>query len=206
MGLLNNKCGLIMGVANERSVAWGIAKAAFENGANLAFTYQIEAFKKRIEPLAKKVNSNIIIECDVAKKDAVKTTFKELKSFWKNIDFVVHAIGFSNKEELQGPYYKTTRNNFLETLLVSSFSFTEVAFEAKKLMNEGGSILTLSYLGGQRTAPNYNVMGLAKAALESSTRYLAVDLGKKKYTRKHNISWTYENFGRISHKRSKTHL
>jgi enoyl-[acyl-carrier protein] reductase I len=182
MGILTGKKGLIMGVANERSAAWGIAEAAAAQGAELAFTYQIEGFRKRIEPLAASIGSKLLIECDVAKPNAIKQSFVELRKYWDQLDFAVHAIGFSDKSELKGPYYNTSRENFEQTLLISAFSFTELAAEARHMMPEhGGALLTLSYLGGVRTTPNYNVMGVAKAALEASTRYLAVDLGR------HNI-------------------
>ena len=178
MGILNGKRGLIMGVANEKSAAWGIAKVAAEQGAELAFTYQIEAFEKRLRPLAESVGSDKLYECDVEAEGAVKATFAALAKDWPSIDFVVHAIGFSDKSELKGAYYNTSRANFEKTMLISAFSFTEVAQAARPMMQErGGSLVTLSYLGGVRTTPNYNVMGVAKAALEASTRYLAVDLG-----------------------------
>lgn len=180
MGILAGKKGLIMGVANERSAAWGIAEAAAAQGAELAFTYQIEGFKKRLEPLAASIGSDILIECDVAAENGIKSAFTQLRQQWDRLDFAVHAIGFSDKSELKGPYYNTSRDNFEQTLLVSAFSFTELAAEARHMMPEqGGSLLTLSYLGGVRTTPNYNVMGVAKAALEASTRYLAVDLGRQ---------------------------
>ena len=177
MGILSGKRGLIMGVANERSAAWGIAAAAASHGAELAFTYQIEGFRKRLEPLAASIGSSLLIECDVAEDGAIAKSFAELSTSWDNLDFVVHAIGFSDKSELKGAYYNTSRQNFADTMLVSAFSFTEVAAAARKMMPNGGSLLTMSYLGGVRTSPNYNVMGVAKAALEASTRYLAVDLG-----------------------------
>ncbi len=179
MGILSGKRGLIMGVANERSAAWGIAQVAAQQGAELAFTYQIDSFKKRLAPLAASVGSDILIPCDVAEEGAVKTCFAALREHWDNIDFAVHAIGFSDKSELKGPYYNTSRDNFAQTMLVSAFSFTEMAAAAMQMMPHGGSLLTLSYLGGVRTTPNYNVMGVAKAALEASTRYLAVDLGRR---------------------------
>ena len=180
MGILAGKKGLIMGVANERSAALGIAEAAAAQGAELAFTYQIEGFKKRLEPLAASIGSDILIECDVAAENGIKSAFTQLRQHWDQLDFAVHAIGFSDKSELKGPYYNTSRDNFEQTLLVSAFSFTELAAEARQMMPEqGGSLLTLSYLGGVRTTPNYNVMGVAKAALEASTRYLAVDLGRQ---------------------------
>lgn len=179
MGILAGKKGLIMGVANERSAAWGIAKAAAAEGAELAFTYQIEGFKKRLEPLAASIGSDILIECDVAAEDGIKSAFTRLREHWDQLDFAVHAIGFSDKSELKGAYYNTSRDNFEQTMLVSAFSFTELAAEARHMMPKtGGALLTLSYLGGVRTTPNYNVMGVAKAALEASTRYLAVDLGR----------------------------
>ena len=177
MGILSGKRGLIMGVANERSAAWGIAAAAASHGAELAFTYQIEGFRKRLEPLAASIGSSLLIECDVAEDGAIAKSFAELSTSWDSLDFVVHAIGFSDKSELKGAYYNTSRQNFADTMLVSAFSFTEVAAAARKMMPNGGSLLTRSYLGGVRTSPNYNVMGVAKAALEASTRYLAVDLG-----------------------------
>ena len=177
MGILSGKRGLIMGVANERSAAWGIAATAAKHGAELAFTYQIEGFRKRLEPLAASIGSSLLIECDVAEDGAIAKSFAELSTSWDSLDFVVHAIGFSDKSELKGAYYNTSRQNFADTMLVSAFSFTEVAAAARKMMPNGGSLLTMSYLGGVRTSPNYNVMGVAKAALEASTRYLAVDLG-----------------------------
>ena len=177
MGILSGKRGLIMGVANERSAAWGIAAAAASHGAELAFTYQVEGFRKRLEPLAASIDSSLLIECDVAEDGAIAKSFAELSTSWDSLDFVVHAIGFSDKSELKGAYYNTSRQNFADTMLVSAFSFTEVAAAARKMMPNGGSLLTMSYLGGVRTSPNYNVMGVAKAALEASTRYLAVDLG-----------------------------
>ena len=179
MGILSGKRGLIMGVANERSAAWGIAAAAASHGAELAFTYQIEGFRKRLEPLAASIGSSLLIECDVAEDGAIAKSFAELSTSWDSLDFVVHAIGFSDKSELKGAYYNTSRQNFADTMLVSAFSFTEVAAAARKMMPNGGSLLTMSYLGGVRTSPNYNVMGVAKAALEASTRYLAVDLGNE---------------------------
>lgn len=178
MGILSGKYGLIMGVANERSAAWGIAKAAAEQGAELAFTYQNEGLKKRLDPLMKSINSDISIECDVALEGSIGSVFAILKEKWPRLDFAVHAIGFSDKSELKGPYYNTSRDNFAKTMLISAFSFTELAAEARAMMSQGGSLLTLSYLGGVRPTPNYNVMGVAKAALEASTRYLAVDLGR----------------------------
>ena len=176
-GLLAGKRGLIMGVANERSSAWGIAAAAAAAGAELAFTYQMEGFGKRLRPLAESVGSNLMVECDVAEEGAVAGAFDWLAGHWSGVDFVVHALAFSDKTELKGAYFNTSRRNFIDTMMVSAFSFTEVAQAARGMMPDGGSLLTLSYIGAQRISPNYNVMGVAKAALESSVRYLAVDLG-----------------------------
>ena len=176
-GLLAGKRGLIMGVANERSSAWGIAAAAAQQGAELAFTYQMEGFGKRLRPLAESVGSDLMVECDVAHEGAVKGAFDWLAGHWPHIDFVVHALAFSDKNELKGGYLNTSRHNFTDTMMVSAFSFTEVAQAARQMMPDGGALLTLSYIGAQRISPNYNVMGVAKAALESSVRYLAVDLG-----------------------------
>jgi len=179
MTVLSGKRGLILGVANENSAAWGIAKQAYKLGAKLAFTYQMPAFKKRLAPLAESVESDLLIECDVNEELAAKETIEVLSSHWTEIDFVVHSLGFSDKNELRGAYYDTSRENFKKTMLISAFSFTELAQASFPLMPKGGSLLTLSYLGGVRTTPNYNVMGVAKAALEASVRYLAVDLGEK---------------------------
>ena len=179
MGLLSGKKGLIMGVANERSIAWGIAKACSSEGAKLAFTYQGEALKKRIVPLADSVGSNFTLECDVADQLAVKETFSKIKNEWKDIDFLVHAIGFSDKNELRGRYVDTSKQNFLSTMDISVYSLTAVTQEAEKIMSNGGSVLTLTYYGSEKVLPHYNVMGVAKAALEASVRYMAMDLGKK---------------------------
>lgn len=177
MGILAGKNGLIVGVANERSAAWGIAKAAHQHGANLAFSYQMDAFKKRLEPLAGEVGSDILLPCDLAEDGAADRLIAALGQHWNRLDFVVHAVGFSDKAELKGPYFNTSRANFEQTLLISAFSLTELTKAAVPMMTGGGAVLTLSYLGGVRTTPNYNVMGVAKAALEASVRYLAVDLG-----------------------------
>ena len=179
MGLLSGKKGLIMGVANERSIAWGIAKACSSQGAKLAFTYQGEALKKRIIPLAESVGSNFTFECDVADQHAIKETFAKIKDELNDIDFLVHAIGFSDKNELRGRYVDTSKQNFLTTMDISVYSFTAVTQEAEKIMPQGGSILTLTYYGSEKVLPHYNVMGVAKAALEASVRYMAMDLGKK---------------------------
>ena len=176
-GLLAGKRGLIMGVANERSSAWGIAAAAAQQGAELAFTYQMEGFGKRLRPLAESVGSELMVECDVAHEGAVGKAFDWLAGHWSSVDFVVHALAFSDKNELKGGYLNTSRQNFNETMMISAFSFTEVAQAARQMMPDGGSLVTLSYIGAQRISPNYNVMGVAKAALEASVRYLANDLG-----------------------------
>ena len=178
MSLMNGKKGLIMGVANERSIAWGIAQKLSEAGAELAFTYLGDALKKRVIPLAEKLNSKITFNCDVENKDDVIKLFEDVKKEWGQIDFVVHAVAFSDKSELSGEYLNTTRENFLRSMLISCFSFTEVAKESSKIMKEGGSMITLSY-EANKAIPNYNVMGVCKAALESSVKYLARDLGAK---------------------------
>lgn len=175
--LMAGKKGLIMGVANDRSIAWGIAKTAHAHGAELAFTYQGEALEKRVRPLAEEIGSQIVLPCDVTDEASVKATFAELEAKWGKLDFVVHAIAFSDKAELDGLYLNTTRANFLKTMDISVYSFTSVAQYAVPLMNEGGSLLTLTYYGAERVMPHYNVMGVAKAALEASVRYLATDLG-----------------------------
>ena len=176
---MNNKKGLIMGVANEKSIAWGIAKALGSQGAKLAFTYQGDPLKKRVEPLAKTVNSDLIIPCDVSDSNSMESAFNLIKDKWGSIDFIVHAIGFSNKDELRGEYLNTSLENFNQTMHISCYSFTEACRLAEPLMKNGGSMLTLTYYGAEQVMPHYNVMGLAKAALESSVRYLAADLGKK---------------------------
>tara|TARA_B100000700_G_scaffold324381_1_gene430389 strand:- start:459 stop:1244 length:786 start_codon:yes stop_codon:yes gene_type:complete len=178
MNLLKGKKGLIMGVANDRSIAWGIAKKLSENGADLAFTYLGDALKKRVVPLAESLKSNFTLSCDVEKKDDVVKTFEEIKKKWKNLDFVVHAIAFSERSELSGEYLNTTRDNFLKSMLISCFSFTEIAKEAAKIMNKGSSLLTLTY-ESTKVIPNYNVMGVCKSALETSVKYIARDLGVK---------------------------
>ena len=177
MSLMKGKKGLIMGVANERSIAWGISQKLAEAGAELAFTYLGDALKKRVIPLAEKLNSKVTFSCDVEKKEEIIKLFEDIKTEWGEIDFVVHAVAFSDKSELSGEYLNTSRENFLRSMLISCFSFTEVAHEAEKLMKNGGSLLTLTYDGSQKYIRNYNVMGVAKAALESSVRYLAADLG-----------------------------
>ena len=176
-GIMAGKRGLIMGVANDRSIAWGIAAAAAAQGAELAFTYQGDALRKRVEPLAASVNSDLVMECDVTDDASMDAVFAELESKWGKIDFILHAIAFSDKEELKGKYVDTSRSNFDRTMDISVYSFTAIAARAAKLMSEGGSMLTLTYYGAERVMPHYNVMGVAKAALEASVRYLAVDLG-----------------------------
>jgi len=178
-GLMSGKRGLIMGLANNRSIAWGIAQALHEQGAELAFTYQGENLEKRMRPLAESLGSNLIVECDVTNEDALDATFAEIEKQWGTLDFVVHAIAFSNKDVLKGRYVDTSPENFAMTMNISCYSFTAVAQRAEKLMPNGGSMVTLSYYGSQRVMPHYNVMGVAKAALESSVRYMAKDLGKK---------------------------
>lgn len=173
------KRGLILGVANERSIAWGIASRLAEAGAELAFTYQIEALGKRVEPLAESVGSSLIFPCDVEDIESVDAVFAGLREAWGQIDFVVHAVAFSDRNQLKGHYADTTRENFVQTMVISCFSFTEIAKRAAAMMPDGGSILTLTFGGSNRVMPNYNVMGLAKAALESSVRYLASDYGEK---------------------------
>ena len=177
-GLMRGKRGLIMGVANDHSIAWGIARELHAHGAELAFTFQGQAFERRVRPLAASLGSDLVLACDVEREDDVRNVFAALEEAWGTIDFVVHAIAYSDKEELKGRYLDTTRDNFNRTLVISCYSFTAVARHATPLMTEGGSLMTLTYLGAERVTPNYNVMGVAKAALESSVRYLAADLGE----------------------------
>ena len=177
--LMQGKKGLIMGVANDKSIAWGIAKSLAENGASIAFTYQGDALKKRVEPLAESVNSDILIPCDVSDSESMQNVFEILKEKWGKIDFLVHGIGFSNKDELRGKYYNTSPENFNQTMHISCYSFTAVAQRAEKLMKDGGSLLTLTYYGAEKVMPHYNVMGIAKAGLETSVKYLAKDLGSQ---------------------------
>src|SRR3954451_11393816 len=178
--LMKGKRGLVMGVANDHSIAWGIAKTLFDHGAELAFTFQGEALGRRVKPLAESLKSKIILPCDVEDVASVDAVFAEIKKQWGTMDFMVHAIGFSDKNELKGRYADTTRANFERTMVISCFSFTEAAKRAADMMPNGGSMITLTYNGGDRAMPNYNVMGLAKAALESSVRYLAVDYGPQR--------------------------
>jgi enoyl-[acyl-carrier protein] reductase I len=176
-GLLAGKRGLIMGVANNRSIAWGIAKACADNGAELALTYQGDALKKRVEPLSAELGAMVAGHCDVTDMDTVDAVFAKLKKDWGRLDFLVHAIAFSDKDELDGRYVETTRENFLRTMDISVYSMTAIAQRAEKLMTDGGSMVTLTYYGAEKVMPHYNAMGVAKAALEASVRYLAVDLG-----------------------------
>ena len=179
-GLMRAKRGLIMGVANNRSIAWGIAKACRAQGANLAFTYQGDALKKRVEPLAHEVGGLVVGHCDVSEPATIDAAFAAVADAWGALDFLVHAIAFSDKDELDGRYVDTSADNFTKTMLVSCYSFTAIAQRAEKLMPEGGALLTLTYYGAEKWMPHYNVMGVAKAALEASVRYLAADLGAKK--------------------------
>ncbi|MCY4291607.1 MAG: SDR family oxidoreductase, partial [Roseovarius sp.] len=177
-GLMTGKRGLIMGLANDKSLAWGIARACADAGAKLAFTYMGEAFRKRVEPLAASIGSRHVFNCDASNPSSIDATFAEISRTWGQIDFLVHAIGFSDKNELRGRYVDTSRDNFLMTMDISVYSFTAIAQKAEKLMANGGSMLTLTYYGAEQVMPNYNVMGVAKAALEASVKYLAEDLGK----------------------------
>ena len=179
MLLLKDKKGLIMGLANDRSIAWGIAKKLSEHGAELAFTYLGDTLKKRVIPLAENLGSKFTVNCDVENKNDTINLFKEIKNKWNKLDFVVHAIAFSDRTELSGEYLNTSRDNFVKSMIISCFSFTEIAKEASKIMNKGSSLLTLTYAGSERVVPNYNVMGICKAALESSVKYLSTDLGSK---------------------------
>ncbi|MFQ5623269.1 MAG: enoyl-ACP reductase FabI [Paracoccaceae bacterium] len=176
-GLMNGKRGLVMGVANDKSIAWGIAQACHAQGAELAFTYQGEALGKRVQPLAHSLGSDIIVECDVTDDASMDAVFAALGEKWGKLDFLVHAIGFSDKNELRGRYVDTTAANFNLTMNISVYSFTAVVQRAEKLMSEGGSCLTLTYFGAERVMPHYNVMGIAKAGLEASVKYMAMDLG-----------------------------
>jgi enoyl-[acyl-carrier protein] reductase I len=178
-GLMRGKRGLVMGVANQRSLAWGIAKACRSHGAELAFTYQGDALKKRVEPLAQEVCGIVVGDCDVSQPASIDAAFNALQSAWGSIDFLVHAIAFSDKDQLDGRYVDTTPENFSKSMLISCYSFVAIAQRAEKMMPRGGSLLTLTYYGAEKWIPHYNVMGVAKAALEASVRYLAADLGTK---------------------------
>jgi enoyl-[acyl-carrier protein] reductase I len=178
-GLMAGKRGLIMGVANDRSIAWGIAEALHAAGAELAFTYQGDLFRKRVEPLVAKLNPAAVVDCDVSEQGSIDGAFAELRKKWDRLDFLVHAIAFSDKNQLQGRYIDTTPENFRTTMDISCYSFTAVAQRAEKMMTNGGSMVTLTYYGAEKVMPHYNVMGVAKAALEASVRYMAEDLGKR---------------------------
>jgi enoyl-[acyl-carrier protein] reductase I len=178
-GILAGKRGLVLGTANNRSIAWGIAKAARMAGADLAFTYQGESLEKRVRPLAEELNAIVVGHCDVTDAATVDAVFNQIERLWGRLDFVVHCVAFSDREQLTGRYVDTTEDNFTNTLLVSCYSFTAIAQRAEKLMTDGGSLLTLTYYGAEKWMPHYNVMGVAKAALEASVRYLAADLGEK---------------------------
>ena len=175
--IMKGKKGLVMGVANDRSIAWGIAKQCAQAGADVALTYQGDSMKKRVAPLAEKIGSDFVIPCDVSDESSIDNAFKEVESNWDNLDFLVHAIAFSDKNELDGAYLQTSRANFSKTMDISVYSFTSVAQRAAPLMKNGGSLLTLTYYGSEKVMPHYNVMGVAKAALETSVKYLATDLG-----------------------------
>ena len=179
-GLMAGKRGLILGVANNRSIAYGIAKALADQGAEIALTYQGEAFRKRVEPLAAELGATLVGHCDVTEVETLDAVFDNVRTMWGRLDFVVHAIAFSDKDELTGRYVETSRDNFLRTMDISAYSFTAIAKRAEPLMTDGGSILTLTYYGAEKVMPHYNVMGIAKAALEASVQYLAVDLGGSK--------------------------
>ncbi len=178
-GILAGKRGLVLGLANSRSIAWGIAKAAREAGAELAFTYQGESLEKRVRPLAQELGAKIVGDCDVTDTAALNAVFKEIARIWENLDFIVHCVAFSDKDQLTGRYIDTTTENFVNSLVVSCYSFTALAQRAEKLMRNGGAMLTMTYYGAEKWMPHYNVMGLAKAALKSSVRYLAADLGEQ---------------------------
>ena len=177
--IMAGKRGLVMGVANDHSIAWGIASSLHKHGAELAFTYQGDAFGKRVKPLADSIGASLVLPCNVDSADDMGAAFEALRGEWSDLDFVVHAVAYSDKDELKGRYLDTTRENFSRTMAISCYSFTAVAQHAVPMMRDGGSLLTLSYLGAERVTPNYNVMGVAKAALEASVRYLAVDLGPR---------------------------
>ena len=177
--LMEGRRGLVMGVANDHSIAWGMAQVLHDHGAELAFTYQGDAFGRRVVPLAESLGAEVVLPCDVTESDSLDRVFDAIGKKWSGLDFVIHAVAFSDKEELKGRYLDTSRDNFLKTLEISCYSFTAVAQRAAPLMREGGSLVTLTYSGSERVMPNYNVMGVAKAALEASVRYLAVDLGQQ---------------------------
>ena len=178
--MIKNKKGIIFGIANDHSIAWGIAEKLSENGAELILTYQNESLLKRVKPLAEKLNNSFLIECDLDKEESLKKCFEIIEDKFQKIDFVIHAVAFSDKSELNGRYISTSKENFIKTLNISCFSFTKIAKLSSKILNEEGSLLTLTFYGSNKVIPNYNVMGIAKAALETSVKYLSVDLGNKK--------------------------
>ena len=194
-GLMKGKRGLIMGLANDRSLAWGVAKALGEQGAELAFSYQGEALERRVAPLAEQLGSDFLLDCDVSDMPALDLAFDRLKERWETIDFVLHAIGFSDKNELRGKYVDTTPENFAMTMHISAYSFTAVAKRARAMMPNGGSLLTLTYYGAEKVIPHYNVMGVAKAALETSVKYLAMDLGRENIRVNGNLGRTDQDPG-----------
>src|SRR4029453_6468541 len=204
-GLLRGKRGLILGVANNRSLAWGIAKACHREGAELAFTYQGDAFKKRVEPLARDVGGLVIGHCDLTEPGTIDATFATLETKGGALDFLVHAIAFSDKDQLSGRYLDTTPDNFSKTMLVSCYSFTALAQRAERLMPHGGALLTLTYYGAEKWMPHYNVMGVAKAALEASVRYLAADLGEKNIRVNAISAGASKTLGRLRHRRLPLH-
>tara|TARA_Y100000590_G_scaffold427580_1_gene537899 strand:+ start:5290 stop:6063 length:774 start_codon:yes stop_codon:yes gene_type:complete len=177
--MIKNKKGLIFGIANDHSIAWGIAKKLHDNGAELAITYQNESFLKRVKPLADKLNSKLLIECDFNKEESIEKSFEVVRKEWDKIDFIIHAVAFSDKNELNGRYIDTSKQNFINTLNISCYSFTKIAKTYETILNPKSSLLTLSFYGSKKVIPNYNVMGVAKAALETSVKYLSVDLGSK---------------------------
>ena len=179
MGLMSGKRGVIFGVANDRSIAWGIARALHQEGASLAFTYLNEVFEKRVRPLAEGIGADLILRCDVAKDSEIEDVFSEIEQKWGSLDFIVHSVAYAGREELKQPFHKTSREGFKVALDISAYSLVAVTRAALPLMTNGGSVVTLTYLGSQRAIPNYNVMGVAKAALEATVRYLALDLGEK---------------------------
>ena len=179
MGLMSGKKGVIFGVANDRSIAWGIARALHQEGASLAFTYLNEVFEKRVRPLAEGIGADLILRCDVAKDSEIEDVFSEIEQKWGSLDFIVHSVAYAGREELKQPFHKTSREGFKVALDISAYSLVAVTRAALPLMTNGGSVVTLTYLGSQRAIPNYNVMGVAKAALEATVRYLALDLGEK---------------------------
>ncbi len=204
-GLMQGKRGVILGVANNRSIAWGIAKACHAAGAEIALTWQGDALKKRVEPLAKEIDGLLLGHCDVTDAATIDAVFDVLREKWGKIDFVVHAIAFSDKDQLDGRYLETTADNFSKTMLISCYSLTAIAQRAEKLLTDGGSIVTLTYYGAEKWMPHYNVMGVAKAALEASVRYLAADLGEKNIRVKCDLGRTDQDLGGVRDRRLPLH-